>query len=143
VALLFCTCKARELNRCCHVAAVLLMLSDYMSDNGHVVVEPSTSKPCVWNKGEKRKKDPKAHKSSYMSSKKSSSSALYNWDPRPVEFRNKVDEDGVHNFLRNLQLYSATRGTLSMWETLLQINYQDFKLDNTDIVHYKSLVKFF
>ena len=136
-----CTCKARELNRCCHVAAVLLMLSDYVSDNGHVVVEPSTSQPCEWNKGKKRMKDPKAlHKSSYKSSKKSSSSALYNWDPRPVEFQNKVDQDGVHTFLRNLQAYSATQGTLSMWETLLQINYQDFKLDDADVVHYKSLV---
>ncbi|KAJ7369718.1 hypothetical protein OS493_037000 [Desmophyllum pertusum] len=136
-----CTCKARELNRCCHVAAVLLMLSDYVSDNGHVVVKPSTSQPCKWNKGKKRTKDPKAlHKSSYKSSKKSSSSAMYNWDPRPVEFQNKVDQDGVHTFHRNLQAYSATQGTLSMWETLLQINYQDFKLDDADVVHYKSLV---
>ncbi|KAJ7369714.1 hypothetical protein OS493_036996 [Desmophyllum pertusum] len=114
---------------------------NYVSDNGHVVVEPSTLQPCKWNKGKKRTKDPKAlHKSSYKSSKKSSSSALYNWDPRPVEFHNKVDQDGVHTFHRNLQAYSATQGTLSMWETLLQINYQDFKLDDADVVHYKSLV---
>ena len=136
-----CTCKARALNHCCHVAAVLLMLSDYVSDKGHVVVEPSASQPCKWNKGKKRKKEPKAlHHISYKSSKMSIPSALYNWDPRPVEFQNKVDQDGVHTFLRNLQAYSATQGTLSMWETLLEINYQNFKLDDADVVHYKSLV---
>ena len=54
-----CSCKARALNRCAHVAAVLLMLDDYVKTNGHIVNEPSTSQPCVWNKGKKRKKNPK------------------------------------------------------------------------------------
>ena len=61
-----CSCKARALNRCAHVAAVLLILDDYVKTNGHIVNEPSTSQPCVWNKGKKRKKNPKAlHEAAY------------------------------------------------------------------------------
>ena len=55
-----CTCRVHTLERCCHIAAVLLMLSDFVATNGCRVIKPSTSLPCVWNKGQKRKKDPKA-----------------------------------------------------------------------------------
>ena len=53
-----------------HVAAVLLMLSNYILENGHVVEKTSTSLPCSWNKGKKRNKTPrKLHESMYESSK--------------------------------------------------------------------------
>ena len=44
----------------------------------------------------------------------------------------------MHTFLKNLQAYSATQGTF--WEKLFEINYQNFKLDDADVVHHKSLV---
>ena len=54
-----CDCKAGLVGRCSHVAAVLLMLSNYILENGHVVEETSTSLPCSWNKGKKAKQNPK------------------------------------------------------------------------------------
>ena len=48
-----CDCIASSLGRCAHIAAVLLKLSD--TEN---IIEPSTSKPCTWNKGKKRVKNP-------------------------------------------------------------------------------------
>ena len=41
-----CDCKAGLVGRCSHVAAVLLMLSNYILENGHVVEKTSTSLPC-------------------------------------------------------------------------------------------------
>ena len=48
-------CKAGLVSRCSHVTAVLLMLSNYMLENGSVVVVEKTSPslPCSWNKGKK------------------------------------------------------------------------------------------
>ena len=51
-----CDCRASAIERCAHVSALLLMLSDYVKENGCNVVIPSTSLPCEWNKGQKRKK---------------------------------------------------------------------------------------
>ena len=54
-----CSCKASASGRCAHVSALLLHLDEYVKSNGCVVQSPSTSKPCEWNKGEKRQKNPK------------------------------------------------------------------------------------
>ena len=45
-------CKASALARCAHVSALLLLLSDTASKN-EMIVLPSTSKECPWNKGKK------------------------------------------------------------------------------------------
>lgn len=119
------------------------MLSDYVTANGHVVVEASTSKPCSWNKGKKRTKEPKALHKSFYPSKKSKPSELYDWDPRPVSFRQKVNQTEVNDFVRNLETYSSTTGTLSMWETILQIEYKDFDINESDRIVYTSLVNDF
>lgn len=52
-----CNCKSKSLSRCSHVATILLYLVDFTQKNGHSVTTPSTSKPCVWNRG-KRAKNP-------------------------------------------------------------------------------------
>ena len=138
-----CNCKASSINRCAHVTALLLHLSDYVSANGFIVQEPSTSQPCEWNKGKKRQKTPKAlHEASYKSSKRKTPSDLYNWDPRLEKYRNKVDDKLVSGFVRDLQAYSAENHQLSMWETLLNVRYTDFQLDNED-VYYSKLVQDF
>ena len=138
-----CDCKASSLGRCAHVAAMLLMLSDFVTENGGMVHELSTSLPCTWNKGKKRKKNPNPlHMVTYKSSKRKNPSKLYNWDPRPKEYQKKVDIDQVSNFVKHLQSISQCRG-LSMWETVLKITYEDFELDEQDIAYYKSLVENF
>ena len=49
-------CKADLVGRCSHVAAVLLMLSNYILENGHVVERTSTSLLCSWNEGKNETK---------------------------------------------------------------------------------------
>ena len=63
-----CTCVARCLGKCSHVAALLLYLNDHVNDHGYMVEMPKTSKECTWNKGKKRIKTPKPlHMASYRS----------------------------------------------------------------------------
>ena len=51
-----CDRKAGLIGRCSHVAVALLMLSNYILENGHAVEKTSTSLPCSWNNGKKWKK---------------------------------------------------------------------------------------
>ena len=61
-----CQCKASALMRCAHVAAVLMSLEKHVKSNGHTVNAPSTSLPCVWNQGRKRKNNPQpVHQAQY------------------------------------------------------------------------------
>ena len=69
-----CTCRVSEVKRCAHIAALLLFLDDHVKEHGYIVTSPSTSKPCDWNKGKKRDKNPKPlHEASYSSVKRSQS----------------------------------------------------------------------
>ena len=124
-----CSCKARALNRCVHVAAVLLMLDDYVKTNGHIVNEPSTSQPCVCNKGKKRKKNPKAlHEAAYNSLLSNKRKKLYHWDPRPLEYR-KTCKSLISGLVTDLQVDTANSGKdISMWETLFILNTLILKL---------------
>ena len=61
-----CQCKASALMRCAHVAAVLMSLEKHVTNEGHTVNAPSTSLPCVWNQGRKRKNNPQpVHQAQY------------------------------------------------------------------------------
>ena len=63
-------CKAGLVGQCSHVAAVLLLLSSFILENGHVVEKTSTLWPCSWNKGKKRNKTlRRLQESMYESSK--------------------------------------------------------------------------
>ena len=53
-----CTCRASAFGRCAHVSALLLKIVNFIEVNGSKVKTPSTSKPCQWNRGKKRAKDP-------------------------------------------------------------------------------------
>ena len=67
-----CDCKASSLGRCAHIAAVLLKLSDTSTAEENIVT-PSTSKPCIWNKGKEHEKKPqKFHLAEYASRKRKS-----------------------------------------------------------------------
>ena len=129
-----CDCKSKAMNRCAHVAAVLLSLVDYVKASGHQVTIPSTSKPCVWNRGKKRAKDPQPlHKAQYKS-RKLNDGRVYDWDPRPKEHRGEVTKQQINSFVIDLQsVCAATNEQESMWETSLRIFYEDYKLNNERI----------
>ena len=63
---------------------------------------------------------------------------LYAWDPRPEECRG-VNKTNVNSFVTSLQSDSK----LTMWETVLQLKYDDFSLDNEDVILYQSQVREF
>ena len=68
-----CDCKGGVLGRCAHIAAILLMLSNHITENVCTTEKLSSSLPCSKNKGKKRDKDPKQlHVVSYESSKRKS-----------------------------------------------------------------------
>jgi hypothetical protein len=139
-----CNCKASEISRCCHVTALLLYLSDYVTEHGFIVKNVCTSEPCQWNKGKKRTKNPTAlHQTIYSTNKRWKPDKMYNWDPRPLEYQN-VNCESVTHFVTDLQLISSQNSqNQSMWETLLQIKYDDFHLSNEDTIYYRELVQNF
>ena len=97
-----CNCRASALGRCAHVAAVLLKLHDFTDKHGHTVEVPSTSRPCNWDTGKKRKKDPTAiHVKDYSLKKKQD--RLMSWDPRPQQYR-IVTRGALNRFVIDLQV---------------------------------------
>ena len=112
------------------------MLSDYVAENGYIVEAACTSKPCQWNKGRRRTKNPqKLHQTEYSSSsKRQRSDGLYKWDPRPEEFWGRVDVSAVSRFLVQLQAASSSTDRLSLWETLLKVSYEDFELSAKAVI---------
>ena len=134
-----CTCIARSLGRCSHVAAVLLHLSDYAVENGHMVQVPKTSQPCTWNKGSSRKKDAKAlHKAAYKSHKRENCDALYTFTQMPKKLL--VDVERKNKVIHDLQEHSAMTGSISMWETVLRYTLKNFELDIEDQIIINELV---
>ena len=137
-----CTCAASALGRCAHVTTLLLHLSDYVKENGHEVDCPVTSKPCEWSKGKKRVKEPKAlHQASYSSLKRNQS-ALYNFDPRPIENRG-MNIPLLNDFVRSQKQYAAKYGETPMWLNIFKYHYDDFDLDDQDVDIYYELARQF
>ena len=67
----------------------------------------------------------------YPSSKRIAADSLYNWDPRPQELR-KFDTNLCNQFIFDLRENSAVSGKISMWETSLSYQYDDFKVEDGD-----------
>ena len=66
-----CTCVAKSLGRCAHVAALLLFLNDYITKNTCHVEVPKTSLSCHLNKRKRRSKNlMELHKAIYNSPKR-------------------------------------------------------------------------
>ncbi|XP_032234254.2 uncharacterized protein LOC5509403 [Nematostella vectensis] len=138
-----CSCKANELGRCCHVSALLLFISDYLGKHGYDAVAPSTSKDCQWNKGKKRARNPKPlpqTKYTSTSTKRSKTQEMYQFDPRPAKYHQRVNFDGVNNFVSDLSSYNHSKGQTSMWETVFHYSYSDFMLEKDDIAVYTTLI---
>lgn len=134
----------KTLGRCAHIAALLFFLNDYISKNGWLVQEPSTSNPCTWNKGKKRLKDPKpVHlDTEYNSKKKRGDIELYSWDPRPTQYHG-ASKSQMNEFVSCLQRYAAENDTLPMWLTSFRFHYDDFFVDSCDAKIYETLVHSF
>lgn len=97
-----CDCKASALKRCAHISALLLHLSDTVSQN-KMIIPPSTSEECSWNKDRKRQKNPrKLHKAVYEFSKRKPRADFYEYDPRPEQLRS-VSTERVNDFVVRLQ----------------------------------------
>eukprot|EP00795_Rhopilema_esculentum_P005556 gene5556-9558_t len=132
----YCTCVAKSLGRCAHVAALLLFLNDYITKNTYHVEVPKTYLSCNWNKGKRRNKNPiELHKDIYNSPKEKVET--YFQDLRPVKYR-KTDDTLKATFVKDSQTISAAKQELSMWETILHI--EDFELGKNDFSIYKAQV---
>ena len=88
------------MNRCAHVGGVcmLLTLVDYTGKHGHRVTEQLTSKPCLWNCGKKRAKNPNTFHETNYKSRKLSDGRVYHWDPRPKEHWGEVTSEEINKF---------------------------------------------
>ena len=96
------------------ISCVLLMLSGCVSLNDYIINVLSTSLHCLWNKRKKRTKNPQAP---HKSNKRKDENKLYEWDPRPENYRNVLSE--LYNeFVKDFQNHSGCNNELSMWETL-------------------------
>ena len=109
------------MGRCSHVAALLFALEDYIIQFGH---EPPscTSKLCGWNIGRKQKDPQPAHTQRYY--KKSAPDRIIVYDPCPST--DVTDVEFATNFIKQLPLV-ANR---SMFDTILEIEYEDYTLSD-------------
>lgn len=111
-----CHCKASSMGRCSHVCAVLLTIEQHVMVNGYDSVA-CTSKQCDWNAGSKRKNPQPLHVPSYNKSRPSD--RVIGYDPCP-----SVDDNFKRDFIVNLPL----TGVGTMWETILQVKYEDYDI---------------
>ena len=128
-------CKVSALGRCSHVVAVLFSLLDHVNEQGPTISTPCTSKECSWNKGKKRDKNPeRLSEVKYPSKRKLSSTHVIDFDPRPKSFR-RVTSSHIDGLLRDLQSISQKCNEISMWETQLEIKYEDYQLEDVNLDH--------
>lgn len=125
-----CTCKAQSIQRCAHVGAILYHLLDYIEKHGCLIENACTSLPCVWNKGKKRDKNPQKLHEAVYSGLKRKPSKMYEFDPRLPQNRG-INIADTNAFLVSLQ-EDSQGGTPSMWETLLELKYRDFELNEEE-----------
>jgi len=122
-------CKVAALGRCSHVVAVLLYILDHVEKHGFLATPTCTSKPCTWNKGKKRNKNPqRLSDTNYKSKVQKGDLKLIDFDPRPSIYR-KVTSEHINGLVRNLQPISEEQDDLSMWEVQLQMKYNDYPPD--------------
>jgi len=111
-------CRALSLEHCSHVVAVLIYVLDYIQKHRPVLTKPCTSQECSWNKGKKRKKNPKIlSDAKYPIKNKQAILSVIDFDLRPAKNPN-VNVHHINKFLINLQWLSQAEGEgVSMWET--------------------------
>lgn len=131
-----CDCKASSMGRFSHVAALLYVLLNYLDDDEEDNV-PCTSKLCSWNQGRKRKEPHKTDEQQYKN--KNDISKRRSYDPGRSWTR-PINKPKINNLLYDLQLISASRKAPSMWQLLLQPQYENYLLEKPRKCHLKTLV---
>lgn len=126
------------MGRCSHVAALLYILLKYLNEIKENSL-PCTSKLCTWNHGRKRKEPHKVNEQPYKN--KIGINKRQSYDPGNSLMK-PVDNQRINNLLSNLQIIRAntSKKTLSMWELLLQLQYNDYELDKLRKSNLKPLV---
>ena len=75
-------------------------------------------------------KNPTSLHESNCNSKKFKDCRIYNWDPRPENYRDNVNTKQLNEFIRDLQSIRSTASNQeSMWETSFRLTYEDYELD--------------
>ena len=125
-----CTCTANAMGRCSHVAGLLYKLEEHLLKHGP---EPMTctSKKSYWGQGKKKQKNPTTvTETQYPSSKKKKVDDIITYDPTP-NFPERNPASTLNDFLTCVESNSATT---TMWDTLLFRTYDDYKLDENQLV---------
>ena len=119
-----CECKASALGRCSHVGALLLFLWKHVKTYGYKSAV-CTDLPCQWNKGAKRK-NPQDIQNAHYGKQGKMLKKIISFDPRPPSQRNTS-----HKTTNQLLTDLAALKEPSMWETLLNYQYEDYVLQNS------------
>ena len=138
-----CECKSSALGRCSHIAAVLYAVNDCLSTSDSTDTnEPCTSKPCTWNMGRKQKKNPMCITETKYKSKRKPVSSIIEFDPRPESLRKtELTPEENDDFIKALQTFKPEGSqSVSMWETVLFIKYEDYNLSPDEISVLKQKV---
>lgn len=131
-----CDCKASSMGRCCHVAALLYLLLNYVDDMSNDEV-PCTSKLCTWNQGRKKKESHKADEMPYKN--KVDLSKRQSYDPGN-SLSKPINKQKINCLISDLHVSSSTKKAPSMWELLLQPQYDDYDLEKPRKSVLKTLV---
>ncbi|XP_031327231.1 uncharacterized protein LOC116180523 [Photinus pyralis] len=128
-----CECKQSALGKCSHVSALLLFLEKFCGENGHDNTA-CTSKLRQWGLGAKLKKPGPISQKKY-GNVRFEPIRRATFDPRPDNYERTVN---INNFICDLQKERLP----TMFETLFQLRYDDFKLDQSsvDIVIQQVLI---
>ena len=130
----FDPCKVSALGRCSHVVAVLFSLLDHVSDKGLPYQHHAPAKNVHGIKGKRDKNPERLSEVKYPSKRKLNSTQVIDFDPRPKSFR-RVTSSHIDGLLRDLQRISQKCNEISMWETQLEIKYEDYELEDVNLDH--------
>ena len=115
-----CHGKASALGRCRHVAALLLCMSKYAWQRA----PQCTDLPSQWTKG--KKKTPDTINKTSCKSYTAQTTSVITFDPCP--YGSYVSSPQINMLLSSLAIANTRTICSSMWETVLQMPYEDYDL---------------
>ena len=123
-----CTCVVRNGGRCCHVAALMYLIQEVSFGATPRLDVVSTSKPQYWGHGTKTEKTPQAVQFADYG-KRFKCDKYIHFDPRPEHLRSTSKEE-IHQFVRDNQISSMQHKFLSNWDSIFQIEYDDYEVSD-------------
>lgn len=132
-----CSCEVLSDGKCAHVACLLFLVEDLAMKVSPRICTSCTSTKRVWGQGSKVDNDPKPlHSKKYC--KKRDVAKVMKFKPVPDELI-KVSDEEINEFLSILQRSKQN----SMWEHLLHITYEDYRISAERVRELKDLVNIF